>query len=124
MRDIHIRWKDDLPSFGGRLFDLEAKRVQWKKLKDAWHRNIKCEKKSFGNIQSKISWLIKLRMGNIYTVVVEEDDNGDIIVPLPKELSNGPHPWLLNDEIIIRSSGTTITVTNMSWLLRNEDGFG
>jgi len=63
-------------------------------------------------------------MGNIYKVIVEEDENGDIIVPLPKELSTGPHPWLLNDEIIIRTSGTTITVTNMSWMHRTDDRFG
>ena len=63
-------------------------------------------------------------MGNIYTVKIEKDTNGDIIVPLPKELTEGPYPWLLDDEIIIRTSGTTITVTNMSWMYRNEDGFG
>lgn len=60
----------------------------------------------------------------IYTVKVEKDDNGDAIVPLPAELVSGEDPWLLDDEIIIRVSGTTMTVTNISWLKRCGDRFG
>lgn len=66
-----------------------------------------------------------------FTVIVEEDENGDLIIPLPKELSEGDYPWLVGDtlewDIEENPSGSTnprVVITNMSWMHRNEDGFG
>jgi hypothetical protein len=60
-----------------------------------------------------------------YTVVIEEDDEGNLVLPLPEELFNGDHPWMPDDIIVweVDDNGVT-TLTNKSWLIRNENGFG
>lgn len=60
-----------------------------------------------------------------YTVTLIEDENGDLILPLPEELTTGDYPWLPGDDVTweVKEDGTAI-LTNVSWLMRNENGFG
>jgi hypothetical protein len=64
-------------------------------------------------------------MHKSFTVTLEEDENGDVILALPKELSEGDYPWLVGDTLHWEVQGDSrVVITNMSWLQRNEDGFG
>jgi hypothetical protein len=60
-----------------------------------------------------------------WTVTLEEADNGDLILPLPQELLVGDYPWLEGDDIemSVKDNGTILMV-NVSWIQRNENGFG
>ena len=60
-----------------------------------------------------------------YIVTLEEDEEGNLLLPLPKELFEGEYPWMPDDEVVwsVNEDGTTI-ITNTSWLIRNENGFG
>lgn len=60
-----------------------------------------------------------------YIVTLEEDDNGNLVLPLPKELFEGDRPWMTDDKIVWSVSEDGVaTLTNESWLNRKENGFG
>jgi hypothetical protein len=64
------------------------------------------------------------KMNGIYTVVLEEAENGDLIFPLPQALLEGPYPWLEGDQIEMEVKDETIHMVNVSWMHRNQSGFG
>lgn len=56
-----------------------------------------------------------------YTVTLIEDDEGNLVLPLPKELFEGNNPWLENDDLewdVDENNSTTIS--NISWKNRNK----
>jgi hypothetical protein len=55
-----------------------------------------------------------------YIVIAEEDGNGDIILPLPKELLEGDDPWLENDDIRIELTEKGAIMINLTWIARKE----
>jgi hypothetical protein len=59
-----------------------------------------------------------------YTVVLEEAENGDLILPLPQALLEGPYPWLEGDQIEMNVKDDAIHMINVSWMQRNQNGFG
>ena len=58
-------------------------------------------------------------MSESYKVTLEEAENGDLILPLPKELFEGDQPWFEDDELewSIRAD-EAIVMTNVSWKKR------
>lgn len=57
-----------------------------------------------------------------YTVILEEDEAGECILPIPNDLFEGDNPWLENDEIsfdLVENSESVI-MTNVSWIARQE----
>ena len=60
-----------------------------------------------------------------YTAKLTEDDEGNLILPLPKELFEGHFPWHIDDKLEWTvNDDNTVILTNLSWLIRNENGFG
>ena len=56
-----------------------------------------------------------------YTVTLIEDDEGNLVLPLPKELFEGNNHWLENDDLewdVDENNSTTIS--NISWKNRNK----
>ena len=54
-------------------------------------------------------------------VKIEEDENGELILPIPKELTEGDNPWLVGDKITwtINEDGSC-TLVNETWNSRQE----
>ena len=60
-----------------------------------------------------------------YTAILEEDpETGDLIIPFSEEFCK-EHDWQPGDELdMVAMDDGTIHITNMSWLMRNQNGFG
>ena len=56
-----------------------------------------------------------------YTVTLIEDNEGNLILPLPKELFEGSNPWLENDDLEWDvDENNSATISNISWKNRNK----
>lgn len=63
-------------------------------------------------------------MQDTWTVIIEEDKNGDVILPFPPELI-AKHGWVEGDEIDFEIKDNTIIITNLTEKMRAEtNGFG
>lgn len=59
-----------------------------------------------------------------WTVIIEEDANGDVILPFPPELIK-KYGWLEGDEIDFEIEERSIIIINKSAKMREtENGFG
>ena len=56
-------------------------------------------------------------MNNMWTVTVEEDENGELILPFPDDMMSDAE-WLEGDELDFEMEGNDIVITNLSWLAR------
>lgn len=45
-------------------------------------------------------------------VKLEEDENGDLILPIPQEFLEGEHPWLTDDVLLFRIEEDAVYITN------------
>jgi hypothetical protein len=60
-----------------------------------------------------------------HTVIIEEDEAGELFIRLPEEITQGDHPWLEGDEVVWEvKSPDEVHLINKSWIMRNENGFG
>jgi hypothetical protein len=60
-----------------------------------------------------------------YTVIIEEDEAGELFFRLPDEITQGDRPWLEGDEVVWEvKSPSEVSLINKSWIMRNENGFG
>lgn len=56
-----------------------------------------------------------------YVVTLDEDDEGNLVFPLPQELFEGDNPWLIGDKITWEVlEDKTSVVKNISWLERKN----
>ncbi len=63
-------------------------------------------------------------MQDRWTVIIEEDKNGDAILPFPPELI-AKHGWLEGDDIEFEIKDDHIVIINHSAKMReDENGFG
>ena len=56
---------------------------------------------------------------NRWEVIVEEDENGETIIPLPKDLIK-KYNWLENDELDVDIQGDYIIITNVTAKIRDQ----
>lgn len=61
-------------------------------------------------------------MQDSWTVTIEEDENGDVILPFPPELIK-KHGWLEGDEIDFEIEDRSIIIVNLS-AKKREAGLG
>jgi len=63
-------------------------------------------------------------MNNSWTVIIEADENGDVILPFPPELIK-KHGWLEGDEIDFDIKDDHLVIFNLSAKMREDtNGFG
>ena len=55
-----------------------------------------------------------------YTVTLIEDDEGNLVLPLPRGLFEGDRPWLIDDKLDWSIQDDKVTITNISWKNRNK----
>lgn len=55
-----------------------------------------------------------------YVVTLEEDENGDTLFQLPKELLEGDNPWVEGDLIEYEVLEDGLHIINKSWIERNK----
>jgi antitoxin component of MazEF toxin-antitoxin module len=58
-------------------------------------------------------------MNNSFIVKLIEDENGDLILPIPEELSDSLG-WEIGDTINFELSGNSVIITNLSANSRKE----
>ena len=56
---------------------------------------------------------------NKYEVIIEEDENGNIIIPVPEEFID-EYNWLENDELDVDIQGDYIIITNVTAKIRDQ----
>jgi hypothetical protein len=57
-----------------------------------------------------------------YEVILEEDGDGNLILPLPDELFQGDRPWLIGDKLEWTvNNDSSVILTNLTWIIRNKD---
>ncbi len=63
-------------------------------------------------------------MNNSWEVILEEDGNGEIILPFPPELIRR-YNWFEGDELEFEIRDKHVVITNLTAKMReNENGFG
>lgn len=57
-----------------------------------------------------------------YTVILEEDENGECILPLPDDLFDGENPWIIGDTISFEMIENTesVLIKNITWQSRQD----
>lgn len=63
-------------------------------------------------------------MKNSWEVILEEDSNGEIILPFPPELIRR-YKWIEGDQLEFEINDKHVLITNLTAKMReNENGFG